>query len=166
MSKLFIGGLAWHTDERALRTKFEEFGQVDEVVVVKDRETGRSRGFGFVRFGNDNDAEEAIKAMNNVEFDGRTIRVDKASERGSGGGGGGGRGGYGGGGGGGYQQRSGGYGGGGYDQGSRGYNRGGGYGGGGGGYGGGGYGGGQSYNDGGQSQDYNQSSGGGGGGQW
>ncbi|KAG4438523.1 hypothetical protein IFR05_005997 [Cadophora sp. M221] len=99
MSKLFIGGLAWHTDENALRQKFEEFGAVEEAVVVKDRDTGRSRGFGFVRYGSDADAEAAITAMNNIEFDGRTIRVDKASERGSGGGGGGFGGGRGGGGG-------------------------------------------------------------------
>ncbi|KAH8648967.1 hypothetical protein BGZ60DRAFT_347969, partial [Tricladium varicosporioides] len=89
--------LAWHTDENALRQKFEEFGAVEEAVVVKDRDTGRSRGFGFVRYSQEADAEAAIAAMNNVEFDGRTIRVDKASERGSGGGGfsrGGGGGGY------------------------------------------------------------------------
>jgi len=143
MSKLFIGGLAWHTDENALRQKFEEFGPVEEAVVVKDRDTGRSRGFGFVRYGQEAEADAAIAAMNNIEFDGRTIRVDKASERGSGGGGGGFGGGRGGGGGG-YGGRGGGYGGGG-----GGYSGGGGYGGGGreGGYGGqqgggGGYGGG------------------------
>lgn len=139
MSKLFIGGLAWHTDEQALRQKFEEFGQVEEAVVVKDRDTGRSRGFGFVRYGQESEADAAIAAMNNIEFDGRTIRVDKASERGSGGGGGGGfsRGG----GGGGYGGRGGGgYGGGGYGGGREGgYSGGGGYGGGqGGGYNGGG----------------------------
>jgi len=50
MSKLFIGGLAWHTDDTVLRQKFTEFGTVEEAVVVKDRDTGRSRGFGFVRF--------------------------------------------------------------------------------------------------------------------
>ncbi|KAF4504971.1 hypothetical protein G6O67_006973 [Ophiocordyceps sinensis] len=104
MAKLFVGGLAWHTDEATLRQKFEEFGPVDEAVVVKDRDTGRSRGFGFVRYTNDNDAEAAITAMNNIEFDGRTIRVDKASDRGGGRGGpsgfgGGGRGNYSGGGG-------------------------------------------------------------------
>ncbi|KAI9680049.1 MAG: hypothetical protein M1817_005065 [Caeruleum heppii] len=132
MSKLFIGGLAWHTDENTLRTKFEEFGAVEEAVVVKDRDTGRSRGFGFVRFTQEPDADAAINAMNNMEFDGRTIRVDKASERGSGGGGGGrGGGGYGGG--------RGGYGGGGYGGGGGGYDQGSGYGGGG--YGGGGRGG-------------------------
>ncbi|TQN71173.1 Cold-inducible RNA-binding protein [Colletotrichum shisoi] len=107
MSKLFIGGLAWHTEEGTLRQKFEEFGAVEEAVVVKDRDTGRSRGFGFVRYTQDGDAQKAIAAMNNVEFDGRTIRVDKASDngprggggggfRGGGGGFGGGRGGYGG----------------------------------------------------------------------
>lgn len=100
MSKLFIGGLAWHTEEATLRQKFEEFGAVEEAVVVKDRDTGRSRGFGFVRYTQESDAQKAIDAMNNIEFDGRTIRVDKASDsgpRGGGRGGGymGGRGGYG-----------------------------------------------------------------------
>ncbi|KAJ9144457.1 hypothetical protein NKR19_g6390 [Coniochaeta hoffmannii] len=110
MSKLFIGGLAWHTEEGTLRQKFEEFGAVEEAVVVKDRDTGRSRGFGFVRYTNEDDAQKAIQAMNNIEFDGRTIRVDKASDSGPRGGGGGrggggyGRGGYGG-------QQMGGYGG-------------------------------------------------------
>ncbi|KAL2134332.1 hypothetical protein VTI74DRAFT_461 [Chaetomium olivicolor] len=80
MSKLFIGGLAWHTEEETLRQKFEEFGVVEEAVVVKDRDTGRSRGFGFVRYTNEDDAQKAIAAMNNVEFDGRQIRVDKASD--------------------------------------------------------------------------------------
>jgi len=98
MSKVFIGGLAWHTDDQTLRSKFEEFGAVEEAVVVKDRDTGRSRGFGFVRFSEDSAAESAISSMNNVEFDGRTIRVDKASDKGSQargpGGGFGGRGGY------------------------------------------------------------------------
>jgi len=168
MSKLFIGGLAWHTDEAALRTRFEEFGAVEEAVVVKDRDTGRSRGFGFVRYTQEQDAENAINAMNNVEFDGRTIRVDKASERGSGGGGGGGfsRGG----GGGGY---GGGRGGGGYGGGDR-YGGGGGgnySGGGGGGYGGqsGGYsGGGGASGYGGNQGGYGgqEQSGGGGGGRW
>ncbi|KAI2629609.1 RNA recognition domain-containing protein [Hypoxylon sp. NC1633] len=88
MSKLFIGGLAWHTEDATLRQKFEEYGPVDEAVVVKDRDTGRSRGFGFVRYVNDADAQKAIAAMNNVEFDGRPIRVDRASDTGPRGGGG------------------------------------------------------------------------------
>ncbi|KAF9699534.1 hypothetical protein EKO04_002606 [Ascochyta lentis] len=170
MSKLFVGGLAWHTDDATLRQKFEEFGQVEEAVVVKDRDTGRSRGFGFVRFASDAEADTAMQNMNNVEFDGRTVRVDKASDRAGGGGGGGGRGGFGGG----YGRGGGG-----------GYSGGGGYGGGGGrGYGGqgggqwgpsGGQGGGQGggYQGqggyGGQRQGYGdqqQQQGGGGGGQW
>ncbi|KAG9188661.1 hypothetical protein G6011_07366 [Alternaria panax] len=102
MSKLFIGGLAWHTDDQALRQKFEEFGQVEEAVVVKDRDTGRSRGFGFVRYAQDTEADAAMQAMNNEEFDGRRIRVDKASDRA---GGGAPRGSGYGGGGGGYQSR-------------------------------------------------------------
>jgi RNA recognition motif-containing protein len=67
MSKLFIGGLAWHTEEGTLRQKFEEFGPVEEAVVVKDRDTGRSRGFGFVRYLQEGDAHNAMTAMNNVE---------------------------------------------------------------------------------------------------
>jgi len=114
MAKLFIGGLAWHTDDDALRQKFQEFGNVEEAVVVKDRDTGRSRGFGFVRYSSDEEATAAMDNMNDVEFDGRRIRVDKASDRRQGGGGGGysgggGGGGYGGGGGGGAWGGGGGY---------------------------------------------------------
>ncbi|KAE8336144.1 hypothetical protein BDV24DRAFT_142499 [Aspergillus arachidicola] len=81
MSKLFVGGLAWHTTDESLRSGFEQFGTVEEAIVVKDRDTGRSRGFGFVRFSSEADADKAVENMNNVEFDGRSIRVDKASER-------------------------------------------------------------------------------------
>ncbi|RPB19867.1 hypothetical protein L211DRAFT_830019 [Terfezia boudieri ATCC MYA-4762] len=88
MTKLFIGGLAWQTDDVRLRQKFEEFGNVEEAVVVKDRETGRSRGFGFVRFSNDDEATAAMNAMNDQDFDGRRIRVDKATDRGGSGRGG------------------------------------------------------------------------------
>ncbi|KAL2890058.1 hypothetical protein HOO65_020600 [Ceratocystis lukuohia] len=82
MAKVFIGGLAWHTQENTVLQKFGEFGPIEEAVVVKDRDTGRSRGFGFVRFSQEADAQKAIDAMNNIEFDGRTIRVDKASDNG------------------------------------------------------------------------------------
>jgi RNA recognition motif-containing protein len=132
MSKLFIGGLAWHTDDGTLRQKFEEFGQVEDAIVMRDRESGRSRGFGFVTYSTVESADMAIQHLDGCEFEGRNIKVDRASERS----GGGGRGGYGGGGGG-YRGRGrgrGGYSGGGYN--------GGGYSGGGGGYGGGGGGGG------------------------
>jgi cold-inducible RNA-binding protein len=92
MSKrLFVGGLSWGTTDEDLRAAFERFGEVVDSAVIKDRETGRSRGFGFVTFENDADAESAIAEMNDTTLDGRTIRVDEATERrgGSGGGGGG-----------------------------------------------------------------------------
>ncbi|HFE44128.1 MAG TPA: RNA-binding protein [Nannocystis exedens] len=136
--KLFVGGLAWATTKESLYAAFARFGEVTEAVVVLDRESGRSRGFGFVTFANEADGKAALESMNGFELDGRSIRCDTAVERsrgprrsgGYGGGGGarygGGGGGYGGGGGG-YRGGGGGYRGGG-----------GGYGGGGGGYGGGG----------------------------
>lgn len=118
--KLFVGSLSWDTNSDSLRAAFEQYGEIEEAVVVSDRDTGRSRGFGFVRYTSDEAAAEALAAMNGSELDGRRLRVDFAEERGGGGGGrsggyggGGGRsGGYGGGGGGG-GGRSGGYGGGG-----------------------------------------------------
>ncbi|KAJ3478100.1 hypothetical protein NLG97_g8667 [Lecanicillium saksenae] len=83
MAKLFIGGLAWHTEEATLRQKFEEFGAVEEAVVVKDRDTGRSRGFGFVRYTQEADAQSAISAMNNVEYEfpPSTVRVIPHQDR-------------------------------------------------------------------------------------
>ncbi|KAF9368000.1 hypothetical protein CPB97_005074, partial [Podila verticillata] len=80
--KLFVGGLSWGTDDRSLRTKFEEYGTVEDAVVMRDRETGRSRGFGFVTFSTSEEAEAAISSLNDQEFDGRTIKVAKASESG------------------------------------------------------------------------------------
>ena len=79
--KLYIGGLSWNTSDESLRSKFEEFGAVEDAVVIKDRESGRSRGFGFVTFQNTDEAESAIEAMNEKDFEGRTIRVDKAGDR-------------------------------------------------------------------------------------
>jgi RNA recognition motif-containing protein len=78
--KLFVGGLAWATDENGLRGAFERFGQLEDVVVVTDRDSGRSRGFGFVTFATSTAAEAAIKEMNGVELDGRNIRVNRAEE--------------------------------------------------------------------------------------
>lgn len=133
MAKLFIGGLAWHTTDETLREGFQQYGTVEEAVVVKDRDTNRSRGFGFVRFANRPEADEALARMNNTEFDGRTIRVDHATDRSSGGGGPRGGGFSGRGRGGGYNQydSSGGQQGGGYNSGGYGGgNYGGGYGGG------------------------------------
>ena len=135
--KLFVGGLAWATNDEGLRAAFEEFGVVTDAKVILDRDSGRSRGFGFVTFEDGAAADEAIAQLDGADLDGRTIRVNEAEDRRGGRGGGrGGRGGYGGGGGG-----RGGYGGGGGGYGGGGGGRGG-YGGGGGRGGGGGYGGG------------------------
>ena len=79
--KLFIGGLAWSTTEDGLRNAFEQFGELREAVVVTDRETGRSRGFGFVTFGSASDAQSAIDEMNGTTLDGRTLVVNEARER-------------------------------------------------------------------------------------
>jgi len=99
--KLFVGSLSWNTDDHGLQEAFAAFGEVTEAKVITDRDSGRSRGFGFVTFADDDAGEKAIAALNGSQLDGRTIRVDTASERRrDGGGGGGGGGGYGGGGGG------------------------------------------------------------------
>lgn len=135
-NRLYVGNLTFSTTEHVLRDAFASIGEVTEATVVSDRETGRSRGFGFVVMGTDELAQQAISQMNGFVLDGRPLRVNEAEERRprSGGGGGGSRGGFGGGGGGGSRGGFGGGGGGGF---------GGGGGGGGGGRGGrGGYGGG------------------------
>jgi len=98
--KLFVGGLAWATDGEALKSAFSQYGEVTEATVITDRDTGRSRGFGFVTF-NDAESAKAALALNGTDLDGRTIRVDLASEKREGGGGGGGGSRFGGGGGGG-----------------------------------------------------------------
>ncbi|XP_068090096.1 cold-inducible RNA-binding protein B isoform X2 [Hyperolius riggenbachi] len=78
--KLFIGGLSFNTDENNLEQVFGKYGQISEVVVVKDRETKRSRGFGFVTFESPEDAKDAMQAMNGKSVDGRQIRVDQAGK--------------------------------------------------------------------------------------
>ena len=99
--KIFVGGLAWATDDARLNDAFSQYGEIAEAKVIMDRETGRSRGFGFVTFTTSEAVTEAIE-MNGQDLDGRQIRVDRAQSRQNrGGGGGGGGGGYGGGGGGG-----------------------------------------------------------------
>ena len=103
--KLFVGGLSWDTTDEGLRQAFASFGELAEVKVITDRETGRSRGFGFVSFEQEDDAKRAIAEMNGKTLDGRTLKVDAAEDkpRGEGRSGGGGQrggGGYGGGGGG------------------------------------------------------------------
>jgi len=153
--RCFVGGLAWATDDRSLQDAFSAYGEILESKIISDRETGRSRGFGFVTFSDEQSMRDAIDGMNGKVLDGRNITVNPAQSRGNGGGGGGGGRGYrSGGGGGGYgggrERPDRGYGGGrgvagGVYGGRGGYGGGGGgprYGGGGGGYGGGGYGGG------------------------
>ena len=137
-NKLYVGNLAYSIRDEDLQQSFSQFGTVTSAKVMMDRDTGRSKGFGFVEMGSDAEAQSAINGMNGQPLQGRALVVNEARPReerpGGFGGGGGSRGGFGGGGGGGY----GGGGGGGRSGG------GGGYGGGGGGYGGGGYGGGGS----------------------
>ncbi|KAJ7124921.1 hypothetical protein C8R44DRAFT_126239 [Mycena epipterygia] len=132
MSKVYVGNLSWNTNDDSLKNAFSEFGEVVDSIVMKDRETGRSRGFGFVTFNSSQEADAAINGLNDQDLDGRRLKVNLANARGGGGGGGGYSGG--GGGGGGYGGGGGGYqgGGGGYQGGGGGYQGGGG----GGGYGG------------------------------
>jgi len=89
---VFVGGLSWNTDDNSLSNTFSKFGTLESTRVVLDRNTGRSKGFGFVTFSTKEEANEAVSKMNGAELDGRTIRCDYATERSEGGGGGGGRG--------------------------------------------------------------------------
>jgi cold-inducible RNA-binding protein len=109
VKNIFVGNLSFNTNEDELRQLFEPHGQVDRVSIMTDRDTGRSRGFGFVEMASNEDGEKAITALNGSQVGGRTINVNEArpkTERSGGGGGGGGgrdrgeRGGRGGGGGG------------------------------------------------------------------
>lgn len=96
-SKLFVGGLSWGTDDQSLREAFTEFGDVIEARVILDRDSGRSRGFGFVSFSSGEEAASALSAMDGKEIQGRSVRVNYAAERSRGPAGGGyGGGGYGG----------------------------------------------------------------------
>ena len=101
--KLYVGNLAYGVTDSDLEQMFAAHGSVQSAQVIMDRDTGRSKGFGFVEMGSDAEAQTAIAAMNGVEKDGRTLTVNEARPKteGGGGGGGGSRGGYGGGGGGG-----------------------------------------------------------------
>ena len=126
-SKLYVGNLSYGTTSSDLEQLFAQHGTVSSAEVIADRETGRSKGFGFVQMGTDEEAQAAIAALNGQQHDGRALTVNEAKPREDrprgGGGGGGGRGGYGGGGGGGGR---GGYGGGGGGGGRGGFGGGGG----------------------------------------
>ena len=108
MMKLYVGNLPFTTTEADLNDLFSQVGAVQSSRIVTDRDTGRSRGFGFVEFDSKSEGEEAISRFNGYQFDGRPLTVNEAKPQEPRGGGGGGRGGYGGGRGGG----RGGYGGG------------------------------------------------------
>ena len=108
-SKLYVGNLSYNVNSSDLEQLFSQHGTVQSAEVISDRATGRSKGFGFVQMGTDEEAQAAISALNGQEHDGRALTVNEAKPKESRSGGGGSRGGYGGGGGGG---GGGGYGGG------------------------------------------------------
>mgnify|MGYP001565492446 CR=1 FL=1 len=95
-NKLFVGSLSWNTDDQGLQAAFSRFGEITDAKVISDRDSGRSRGFGFVTFADAASAQKAVAEMNGAELDGRTLNVDIAQEKSGGGGGRGGRGGGGG----------------------------------------------------------------------
>jgi RNA recognition motif-containing protein len=99
--KLYVGNLSYQVDSSELEQLFGAHGQVVSAQIINDRDTGRSKGFGFVEMANDQEAEAAIAALNGQEHNGRALTVNEARPREERSGGGGGRGGYGGGGGGG-----------------------------------------------------------------
>jgi len=92
VKNIFVGNLSFDATEGSVRSLFEEFGAVDRVNIVTDRETGRARGFGFVEMSNDGEGEKAIAAINGRDVDGRALSVNEArpKENRAGGGGGGG----------------------------------------------------------------------------
>ena len=79
--KLFVGGLNWKTTDDGLRDAFERFGTITEAKVIMDRETGRSRGFGFITFADDASADDAKAEMDGTELEGRTIKVNDAEQK-------------------------------------------------------------------------------------
>lgn len=79
--KLFVGGLSFGTSDSGLKEAFAQYGEVVEAKVINDRETGRSRGFGFVTMADDAAAQKAIAAMNGATLDGRTLNVNEARDR-------------------------------------------------------------------------------------
>ncbi len=79
--KLYVGNLPYTCDDAALQEAFAEFGAVDSARVIMDRESGRSKGFGFVEMDNNNEAQAAINALNGKEADGRTLTVNEARPR-------------------------------------------------------------------------------------
>ena len=91
VKNIFVGNLNFNTSEEELRQLFEPFGSVDRVSIMTDRDTGRSRGFGFVEMTNNDDGEKAISALNGTQIGGRTLNVNEARPKGDHAGAGGGR---------------------------------------------------------------------------
>ena len=93
MKKIYVGNISFKANEQDIRELFEQHGTVHSVALINDRETGRARGFGFVEM-EDADADSAISALNDLDFQGRNLKINEArprEDRGGGGGGGGGR---------------------------------------------------------------------------
>lgn len=80
-TKLYVGNLSYGTDQESLRSLFASHGEVVSAQVITDRDTGRSRGFGFVEYANDEDARTAIQALDGTEFEGRNLKVNEARSR-------------------------------------------------------------------------------------
>lgn len=80
-TRLFVGGLSWNTTTEGLREAFSRFGTIVDAAVIPDRDTGRSRGFGFITFESAKDADAAVTAMSGGELDGRTLKVNHADPR-------------------------------------------------------------------------------------
>lgn len=85
--KIYVGNLSYNTTQAALEEQFGAYGQVEEVAIINDRETGRPRGFAFVTMANSEEGQQAIDGMNGVELDGRTLTVNEARPKPAGGGG-------------------------------------------------------------------------------
>lgn len=80
-SKVYVGNLSWDTTDDGLAAAFSQYGQLTDYIVMKDRETGRSRGFGFVTYTTQEEADMAIRGLNEQQLDGRIIRVNMANAR-------------------------------------------------------------------------------------
>jgi RNA recognition motif-containing protein len=78
---IYVGNFPYRTTEDDLKNQFERFGEVESVKIIMDRETGRSKGFGFVQMPNDDEAKEAIEALDGLDFSGRNLRVNEARPR-------------------------------------------------------------------------------------
>ncbi len=80
-AKLFVGGLPWSTTDEGLKAAFDEYGTVEEANVVRERDSGRSRGFGFVTFSTEEEAQAAVQGMDGQEIEGRQVRVESSQSK-------------------------------------------------------------------------------------